>query len=183
MESVSLWMWSCVITGTILAKADGLESYLQLLFCATECLSGIEIRQRCRLRHHFCTSFSSGRLWSQQSSMTRWTVVSLHVMIFCTIPLLQHEPTKKWNAELVCLLPLCKEEFVEDCPCPPSKYSQGSLTVFSNHINYIGTPKLEDKKFSLFPLGMQNFFSISVYITNCISSCPLNKHLHLFHVT
>lgn len=53
-------VWSYVITGTILAKADGSESYLQLLFCATQCLSGIEIRQRCRLRHHFSPVFPQG---------------------------------------------------------------------------------------------------------------------------
>lgn len=105
----------------------------------------------------FFTSFSSGWLWWQQSIMTCWTVVSLNVMIFCTIPLLQHEPTQKWNVEHIWLLPLCKEELVEDCPCPPSKYSQGSLAVVSNHINYIGTPKLEDKKNFFVPTWYAEF--------------------------
>lgn len=73
------------------------------------------------------------------------------------IHLLQHEPTQKWNVELIWLLPLCKEELVEDCPFPPSKYSQGSLAVVSNHINYIGTPKLEDKKIFFVPTWYAEF--------------------------
>lgn len=154
--SEPLNVWSCVITGTILAKADGSESCLQLLFCATQCLSGIEIRQQCRLRHHFSPVFPQGdcdgnsQLWPVElwCHLMWWYSAQFHC---CNMSRLKNG-TLNWYGFY-----LCKEELVEDCPCPPSKYSQGSLAVVSNHINYIGTPKLEDKIFFFVPTWYAEF--------------------------